>query len=534
MVFKKEEIEKLKELLEKKAGLKDFLPEDFIGEGSFGKVVRAKLKNNPAKDLDYALKVILVDKDNASGVAEKKFIENLYGKIKKCCPACVVNIYPSFLREGFVGSFWKELYYLVIVADYVPQTLANFKGSPKEVLKIGVRLGECLLQFLKKGLIYTDLKPQNVGISPDLHPLILDLGGFKDLERVVKLSLTLSKSSVKLFTPLYSPPEFINALHLGKAGSYFEKELIERKGTTYQLAATLIEPLTGLSFDPTIHEGIYSLTFQIEDLPLRELFQKALSQNREERPTLEEFLKDLQKKLYSLSFSAVGEAKAIVVLKDLKVKASQNVELKDKIYIVAKDIEIEPKGELIIKNATLLFEEGAGIVGKDCTFIAENSLFKPLKESWKNITLGGHLKGYIKGCTFKGGKGRRGEEINKLLGVELWESQTYGGALFIRAKEKFRIESCNFENCSAFGGGGVRVGNTTVENCFFENCSAEFGGGVRSIDQTVIKNCTFKTCSAEESGGAIYCFLSSSLLSRNTFINCKPNNVEGECKTLPL
>jgi hypothetical protein len=92
--------------------------------------------------------------------------------------------------------------------------------------------------------------------------------------------------------------------------------------------------------------------------------------------------------------------KPVEVIENLTVEPFEVVFLVGKTFIVKNDIKIEPGGELIIKDATL--------------FIAENSNFEALNKEWKNITIGGKIKGHIKGCSFKNGRGRVGKEFNNL------------------------------------------------------------------------------------------------------------------------
>ena len=322
MPLSERELKKAGFIIKKVAGLEIFEIEEFLGKGAFGSVVKAKLKNSFVANLSFAIKVIKIDNYENIRLEEKRFIENLYGKIKSCCPSCVVNIYPEYIREDFHEGDWDYFYYLVIVADYVPLTLRKFKGvfskkwfpvsghkgTLKEVLKIGIKLGEdCLTQFLKNGFIYTDLKPENVGIAGNLQPLILDIGGFKNLERFINFSKTLSQSRYRFqATPLYAPPEMTQALFSSYSSSvqyakdYFEKELKDGRGTTYQLAATLIEPLTGQRVDFEKNLTLFRLTEYIEDENLKKLFQRALNQEREKRPPLEEFVEELQEEFYRL------------------------------------------------------------------------------------------------------------------------------------------------------------------------------------------------------------------------------------------
>jgi hypothetical protein len=221
----------------------------------------------------------------------------------------------------------------------------------------------------------------------------------------------------------------------------------------------------------------------------------------------------------------------------LKVKSGERLVLENKTYKVQGDIEIEPDGELIIKNCVLKFSKNGGIKGEDCTFIAEDSQFIPLKDKWKNVTLVGYIDGYIKNCYFEGGRGRHGKELNLLREVRDFGSEaTFGGALFIENSEdrkKYLIESSRFKNCSAsWSGGGVYIQkNCVIKDSTFKDCKASGnGGGACIIETTLIENCSFENCIASWAGGGVYCKEVSNTIRLSDFKNCKPNNTAGSCR----
>jgi serine/threonine protein kinase len=109
-------IKKAKRYLEL-LGIYDFEIIEFLGRGAFGFVVKAKKANDPIGV--YAIKIIKEDiYDPDYKPQEKKFLDKFYQRIKQNCNNCVVNIYPSYLREFFDET--EGLYLLSIVADYIP------------------------------------------------------------------------------------------------------------------------------------------------------------------------------------------------------------------------------------------------------------------------------------------------------------------------------------------------------------------------------------------------------------------------------
>jgi energy-coupling factor transporter ATP-binding protein EcfA2 len=216
-------------------------------------------------------------------------------------------------------------------------------------------------------------------------------------------------------------------------------------------------------------------------------------------------------------------------VENLIIKPNQRIELIGKEFIVKNRIIIEPNGELIIKNAALKFTRNAYILGRDCTFIVENTTFSPtykdFNTEWKGIYFIGYIKGYIKDSIFEDCK-IFGDDI-KSLGIikeffheRKFPSTNLNGAISILSlEEKFLIANCKFQDCRYKTGGAILAFNSTIKNCEFTNCSAEDkGGAIYSIDST-IENCKFVNCSAGNDGGAIYSI--DSTIENCEFFDCK-------------
>jgi len=274
-----------------------------------------------------------------------------------------------------------------------------------------------------------------------------------------------------------------------------------------------------------------------------------------------------------------------------KISSFSSLILKNVILKTSAEIEIEPNGNFEIKDSDLQFDANVGIIGKDCSFEAENSYFRPMEiknengidinlivqneeiedvnfplnrnnEGWKNITLGGNIRGFIKNCRFIGGKGR-GESVYKIqFGLNyVNEYSTSGGCLFIYAsgEEKFLIKDSYFDNGESYFGGGLHIignknKNVLIENCKFLNCKAQKGGGIYaeyveikdskfenckatkdgggifSWNSTEIKNSIFKNCVAEEGfGGGVRLYNTNDLVENCSFQNCKAKKGGGIC-----
>jgi hypothetical protein len=224
------------------------------------------------------------------------------------------------------------------------------------------------------------------------------------------------------------------------------------------------------------------------------------------------------------------------------VERGEKVLLANDTFYINGTITIEPKGNLIIKNAVLIFSRGSGIRGKDCIFLAENSKFTPQQESWLNITLIGNTEGHIRNCLLRGCRGiKEGYiyffkypwkfksniyEMDPKDRKKLNSPISYGGGMYIESKKEFLVSNTQFENCFAHIGGGIYINSdkVIVENCNFLNCHASLGGGVFINESTILKFCNFVNCSAQE-GGAINI---SSNSFKNILENCNFTNCSAE------
>jgi serine/threonine protein kinase len=528
------------------AGLTSFEVLEFLGGGEFGKVFKAKNTQDLA-GLFYAIKIIKrILKSDEPSIQEASFIKKYYKLIKECCPGCVTNIYPSYIREWTVETYdtFETLknYNLIIVSDYLPFTLKEMFNLPENlILEIILKLGECLKNFLSVGLIYTDLKPENVGLTKtSIDPIVLDFGGFLSIDKPRTLiEATITSKSLENFqyTFWFSSPEIASLWQKNKfeRKDFFFIELKDGKSQVYSLAAVAVDLLLG-GIKNRSKISPLEATARLEK-PFRILFEKALVDDRYKRISLVEFLEELKNLLYgrgnipeppeppeppkaSDETSAEDREKNPRKLRDIRVRKGEKLVLENNTFDVEGDIKVEPGGELVIKNAVLRFSQNAGIIGRDCAFIAESSTFKPLEQNWKNISLGGKIQGYIKECQFIGGLGRNSEEINQFYELSL--KSVLGGALFVYCENgKYSILDCKFINCTSAEGGGIwALQNILIKNCQFLDCKALFGGGVFVYSQNLIRNCRFENCYAKEFGGGVLSLVNNEI-KNNIFINCK-------------
>ncbi len=215
------------------------------------------------------------------------------------------------------------------------------------------------------------------------------------------------------------------------------------------------------------------------------------------------------------------------VIENLTVREGESRELTNGVYLIKGTVKVEKGGELSIENSKLLMAEGAGIVVLGGTLKVKNTIFtaEDRRKGWKNLVLI-KPRGYIVDTVFEFGRGREGEEINKLSELTLDEGVIHGGAIYIELgdEEDFEITDSKFYKCGAEYGGAIFAhGHIKLVNCFFENCFAhgEFGSGgaVYASRASEIKGCLFRNCRAVW-GGAVYLF-DGNFIGNSSFVNCR-------------
>ncbi len=122
-----------------------------------------------------------------------------------------------------------------LIRPYYPYTLRDiYNGnsiSNREIVKQYLRkILELLYKLTSYGLVYTDLKPENIGIDDDGNIHIVDFEG-----------LTHVYSKPQSFTYEYIVPEYIYL------------NTVFRESNTYHYALLLYEGFTGSKCNPLIH-----------------------------------------------------------------------------------------------------------------------------------------------------------------------------------------------------------------------------------------------------------------------------------------
>jgi len=163
----------------------------------------------------------------------------------------------------------------------------GWKPSIKDILLIGIQIGDALRYIHYRGLIHGDIKPSNVFIKDKIAKL-------GDFSSTVKLLSSVSISKM-VYTVGFRAPEQVFSDIRKKA-----RELgIENRIDIYQLGNLLLYALTGESIDGEEAGDDKLLMEKLSKVPnedLKQILVKVLALEPEKRPSAE----DLTKMLYTV------------------------------------------------------------------------------------------------------------------------------------------------------------------------------------------------------------------------------------------
>lgn len=177
------------------------------------------------------------------------------------------NIHSEYYPKNYKFEKFSDGRYIIIeeFIDSIPLTncMDRFQ-SPSTIMSLTKKLVTGLNIIWDKNIVHRDLKPDNILITPNGSPKIIDLGIARSLDRT---SITQPLVSGPC-TPAYAAPELLN----------YNKKLIDKRTDQYSLGIILVQLLLkgNHPFDPAIVGG--------ESIPhniLSDNWYRAVFENRE-------------------------------------------------------------------------------------------------------------------------------------------------------------------------------------------------------------------------------------------------------------
>ncbi|MCD6301648.1 MAG: PKD domain-containing protein [Staphylothermus sp.] len=165
------------------------------------------------------------------------------------------------------------------------QIVNGWKPSLRDIVLIGIQVGDTLRYIHSRGLVHGDIKPGNIFISGG----VAKVGDFSSL---VKLVTMTSRHSRLAYTPGFRAPEQAYADLRREAVSMG----VESRIDTYQLGNLLLYLLTheALDGEDAVKPGAVEEAVNKIDHPgLRGVVRKTLTPNPLQRPSTEEIVKEL-------------------------------------------------------------------------------------------------------------------------------------------------------------------------------------------------------------------------------------------------
>jgi len=142
--------------------------------------------------------------------------------------------HPAIVRVHDCGEVEGRAYIAMDFAEGRPFSKAlEAMDLQEELLPFFMEVVRAVHYAHSRGIVHRDLKPDNILVSPDGRPRILDFGVSKRIDEAASGELTLSGELVG--TPAYMPPEQAE----GRGND------IDTRSDVYALGATLYEAVTG-------------------------------------------------------------------------------------------------------------------------------------------------------------------------------------------------------------------------------------------------------------------------------------------------
>ncbi len=202
-----------------------------LGRGGMGIVYQA---------FDTKLKRVVALKVLRQGSISKSRIE----RFSQEAQAVAQLDHPNIVKIFDIGEYPDNYFTMEFVeGENLSHYIKNNLLSLKEMVLLLQKVAEALQVTHRKGIVHRDLKPDNIMLTNDKEPKVMDFG----LVKVVDADL--SQTGDILGTPVYMSPEQANG---GK---------IDHRADVYSLGATLYQAITGRKVFQG--ESLYNILYQV-------------------------------------------------------------------------------------------------------------------------------------------------------------------------------------------------------------------------------------------------------------------------------
>ena len=288
----------------KNVGVDDFKLIKVIGRGSYGKVCLVQFK--PTNDL-YAMKslkkdVLLDDEQVESALLEKNILQNIN--------------YPFLVRMVFCFQTEERVYFVLpfIRGGELFQHLREYKYFPEKKAKFYASIIGLALEYLhKNGIVYRDIKPENILLEEDGYLKLIDFG----MAKILKDNETTNSFCG---TPEYLAPEIITG------------EGHNRMADWWSYGILIYEMLFGVP--PFFNVNVEKMYELITKAELR--FPKKIKITNEARDLLTKLLKKNQKERFGIK-GGFEEIKKHPFFKDVDFKSLEEKKIEAPFKPVLED-----------------------------------------------------------------------------------------------------------------------------------------------------------------------------------------------------
>lgn len=269
----------------------DYKVIDRVESGGFGSVF--SVEDNNTKKM-YAAKILNTHKDD---LQYKRMINREIGIMIKCKHPTIINfigfslqdfnnqdnvtIFMDLAKRGSLSEFLQKVQKGLLDCSY--------DNTNRQIILVGIARG--MMYLHQNHVIHRDLKPGNILLDEDLHPLITDFG----LSKLNETGNSVSQSQ-QCGTFVYMAPEIFEGSRFNGKADVYSFGILMYEIITDSVPYPLLEKgkMTPFQFTSKVVNENYRPEFTVPiKKSLQNLIEKCWSNNPRERPTFEQIFKKL-------------------------------------------------------------------------------------------------------------------------------------------------------------------------------------------------------------------------------------------------